>query len=734
MVLRFAFDLGTGSIGMAVARTGADGFLVPVFSGARILAARPDWQTARMGKRRAQARYRKRRRNRRRAFAALLRETGLLPAPGEDSNRLFGLDPYVLRAKALDTEIAVHAFGRVLMHLHKRRGRLLPGNVPPPPHGMAGRTVGEALERRHAGPVRGRKPLRNRLGAVDACGETARLHVLLELDMLWRAQQRHHPEVLTDSLHSRLRAAFLDEGVPGAKEDRPERRIAPALAALRHCMAALEQRFGAPAVVVVEQAVMAPPRGHDAPEQTVPRWADRLLRKARLRPTRKRRLAMALMARQERAAGGKAVCPYTGKALDRALLFTGAYEIDHVVPVSRGGRSALANLVLCHAAANRQKGNRLPGEIPAVRDRANRCGKGAGGLSAALPPHVPDRNRPAADRRGAMIRLAAAARGEIASRWPAARLEWAAPAAVAALRQALKREHGHPLFAKPLTDNRNHALDAMLALHVAAAQRVSPSRILPVVERAIVTHAPDTAGPATRETRYGDAGNGAGVPMIMTRRPVTLLTTAEMRRIRDGALRRHIAARLETAAPGERTMDVLGRFSLETGVRRVRIARACATARPNRDGTAWVVPSGNAHLDIVSLQTGEWIACGASHADMARKDWRPVWEAARIGGKLVMRLRTGDLVEIDSPRGRSIRTVRRLANAKGRLYLAAPEEGGSLAARHTDPEDPFRWELVTAEGLRRLNARALDVTPAGMIRPRRSNVAPPRSPVAGPRP
>ena len=81
-----------------------------------------------------------------------------------------------------------------------------------------------------------------------------------------------------------------------------------------------------------------------------------------------------------------------------------------------------------------------------------------------------------------------------------------------------------------------------------------------------------------------------------------------------------------------------------------------------------------------------------------------------------------------------LRTVRRLANAKGRLYLAAPQEGGSLAARHADPDDPFRWELVTAEGLRRLNARALDVTPAGRVRPRRSNVTPFLPPVAGPRP
>ena len=337
-------------------------------------------------------------------------------------------------------------------------------------------------------------------------------------------------------------------------------------------------------------------------------------------------------------------------------------------------------------------------------------------------------------RRKTMARLVAAARAGIADRWPHARLEWAAPVAVAALRRALEREHPHPLFAKSLSDNRNHALDALLALHVAGTRPVCARQILPVLEQSTVTHAPDTAGPATREMRYGAARTADGATLIVTRRPVTALTLAETRRIRDAALRRNIIARLEAAPPGTRPADILARFSHETRIRHVRVARISVTARQNRQRTAWIVPSGNAHLDIVSLPTGEWIACGASHADVARKDWRPAWEAARIGGKLVMRLRAGDLLQIDGKSGRSLRTVRRLANAKGRLYLAAPQEGGSLAARHADPDDPFRWELVTAEGLRRLNARALDVTPAGRVRPRRSNVTPFLPPVAGPRP
>ncbi|MCB1424381.1 MAG: HNH endonuclease domain-containing protein [Zhengella sp.] len=743
MVLRFAFDLGTGSIGMAVSRTGPDGGLDPVFSGARILPARPPGQIARLGMRRKLARYRKRRKARRRAFASMLRGAGLLPPPGPRSNSLFARDPYLLRAEALDKRISLHAFGRVLMHLHQRRGRPVCGNLPQADTSPLGaRTQGEYLARRHAGPVRSRKALRHRLGSACAAEvpATNRLQVITEFELLWQAQQRFHPAALDDTLFRSIHAALSDEGAQAGGPRYHDRRIAPSLGALRDCMAALERRFGKPDAVVIEQAFPPAAAPGERTVAPVPSWGFDLLRAARLRPSRHRRLVLALMARQEKAGGGKAFCPYTGKALRRNHLFTGAYEVDHVVPVSRGGASTAANLVLCHAAANRQKGNRLPGEMDAARPRQRRPDDRVRALHGPCRPRFADRHETGrrTELRGAMHRLAEAARERIAARWPQARIEWAAPVAVAALRKALQRENDHPLFAKPLEDNRNHALDALLALHVAAAQKACATRILPVLDNATVTHAADSGGPATKETRYGAALPADGTPLVLTRRPLAFLNRAELRRIRDDALRHRVCERVASLPPDAGLGEALAALSRETGIRRVRIARRSAAARPAGDGSAWVMPSGNAHLDIVSLPTGEWIACGASLADIAHKAWRPVWEQARIGGKLVMRLRTGDMLELDGPEPESgkrvLRTVRRLANAKGRLYLAAPRDGGSLTSRHADRDDPFRWELVTAESLRKRNARALDVSPAGEVRPRRSNVVLPVVPVAGSRP
>jgi hypothetical protein len=50
-----------------------------------------------------------------------------------------------------------------------------------------------------------------------------------------------------------------------------------------------------------------------------------------------------------------AVCAYCGTA-------EGTMEVDHIIPVSRGGTDALSNLVLACASCNAQKGDRTPEE------------------------------------------------------------------------------------------------------------------------------------------------------------------------------------------------------------------------------------------------------------------------------------------------------------------------------------------------------------------------------------
>jgi len=53
--------------------------------------------------------------------------------------------------------------------------------------------------------------------------------------------------------------------------------------------------------------------------------------------------------------GGK--CQYTGRSLGKS-----DYDIDHVIPKSRGGKNSWDNMVLCDKALNRKKADRTPKE------------------------------------------------------------------------------------------------------------------------------------------------------------------------------------------------------------------------------------------------------------------------------------------------------------------------------------------------------------------------------------
>lgn len=56
------------------------------------------------------------------------------------------------------------------------------------------------------------------------------------------------------------------------------------------------------------------------------------------------------------------ICLYSGNKIPADELFSGAYEIDHILPYSRTYNDSYANKVLVEASENREKGNRIPFE------------------------------------------------------------------------------------------------------------------------------------------------------------------------------------------------------------------------------------------------------------------------------------------------------------------------------------------------------------------------------------
>ena len=112
----------------------------------------------------------------------------------------------------------------------------------------------------------------------------------------------------------------------------------------------------------------------------------------------------------------------------------------------------------------------------------------------------------------------------------------------------------------------------------------------------------------------------------------------------------------------------------------------------------------------------------ASLLDVNRPGWRPAWERDRLGGKLVMRLHKGDMVEIDDGPERCVKVVHQIEISAGRLRLAPHYDAGKLQDRHEDPDDPFRWDLASISKLKARGCVALRVNPMGVRMSARTNV------------
>jgi CRISPR-associated endonuclease Csn1 len=242
--LRFAFDLGTNSIGWAVytLEQRGDGFVVAGFvdCGVRLF---DDGRNPKDGRSLAEMRRipraARRRRDRyvlrRRELIAELVDNGLLPPAEPESRKLAALDPYALRARGLDQALAPFEIGRALLHLNRRRGfksnrradrkaddkgkiaeaaarlreRLASENA---------RTFGEYLWRRHGGPDGAFTPRTRQAVRIRLAGEGAKaLYDIYptrdmledEFDRLMAAQATHHPALLKPEIVANLKHAIF---------------------------------------------------------------------------------------------------------------------------------------------------------------------------------------------------------------------------------------------------------------------------------------------------------------------------------------------------------------------------------------------------------------------------------------------------------------------------------------------------------------------------------------------
>jgi len=250
MRYRLGLDLGSNSLGWFAVQLDAEGAPCGLLdAGVRILtpndeAGRDPKSKQSLAANRRAARAMRRRRDRflrrQQRLMETLVESALMPSDRAARKALERLDPYWLRAAALDQKLQPHELGRAIFHLNQRRGfrsnriadagdqekgatkqgmRALEDAL----RDSGARTLGEYLAGRHRRDRNGSR-LKDGAGHTEPqavrfrprAQGTATLYDLYprrdmverELEAIWRAQAPHHPQ-LTAALLAELKRIVM---------------------------------------------------------------------------------------------------------------------------------------------------------------------------------------------------------------------------------------------------------------------------------------------------------------------------------------------------------------------------------------------------------------------------------------------------------------------------------------------------------------------------------------------
>ena len=490
--------------------------------------------------------------------------------------------------------------------------------------------------------------------------------------------------------------------------------------------------------------------------------------------TGENRLRLRLFEEQQRANGGVALCPYSCKPIGIEKLFSSEVDIDHILPYSRTLDDTSANCLICYRTVNRVKRSKSPFEAFGTTPEWPRIVA----VAAGLP-----RNKGWRFASDAMERFERKERDFLTRQINETRhLSRLAQSYLGAacgpdnvyvttgqLTAMLRARWGLNAILgdenrKVRSDHRHHAIDAVVvgAIDRSLLQEMARrARIAELEDRHDITRdVPEPfsgfrdavrekvraitvsvkpehgkTGALHEDTAYGLVSNEAEVAEIgnlVYRKPLVDLNTNEIDHVRDPTLRRALQEvagsnladpkALKAALATFAQTRAVGRIS---GIRRVRLGKKETSAvhiRDRRTGSVYkaLIPGDNHHIDIVQMRDGSWSGFDATVFEVNQRDWSPRWEREKLGGKLVMRLHKGDMVEVSHNGSRQIMIVHRLEAGNNRVRLAAHFEGGQLDRRRKS--DEFEWLCAAYSQLKVRAARKVHVDEIGCVRPAKTNV------------
>ncbi len=259
------------------------------------------------------------------------------------------------------------------------------------------------------------------------------------------------------------------------------------------------------------------------------------------------------------------------------------------------------------------------------------------------------------------------------------------------------------------------------------------------VRKVIISHRPDhsTGGQLHEDAAYGIVKQNPeniarGEPAlgnVVIRRAVTSLTPKQIGQVRDAKIRTALEqlmyeARQEFPENKEfkkKFPSLLAQWSRNTGTRRVRTLKPAENVVPIRhraDGSRYkyVIPGENHHMDIVETPDGKWHGVAQSVFDANQSNQTAGWQKQYPNVRFIMRLHKGDTVQLYDDDGvNRIKRVVRIAPSANIFYLAQHNEAGNLTNRHSDKDDPFRWDFANIGKLKPRRARRVHIGQTGRV-------------------
>lgn len=470
----------------------------------------------------------------------------------------------------------------------------------------------------------------------------------------------HHSDLRADATASRLayygqalaRHVIAKPDAPDGSQERIGRIANPtvhiALNEMRRLVNALIETHGPPAEIVVElgrELKLSQARKDEIARQNRDNEKENDRRRALLaklgrEPTAEAMLRLRLF---DELPADEKVCVYTGTPLSVERLFDGSVDIDHILPFSKTLDDGFTNKVLCDTHANREKGNRAPGQVQAwsgarLADIAERATRLFDKKAWRFQPDAMARfeaeggflQRQLTDTQY-MARLAKTYLETICPQ------VWAPPGRLTAILRGkwglnqLLPDHNFARVSQPKNrkDHRHHAIDAFvlactdrgllqrIATASARAEHMDLDRLFPKgefpdpfdgfrdalrarLDAIVVSHKPDhglapgaqddirvTSGRLHEATAHGlvDEEIEGRRYNLVTRKPIAGLSEAEIGRVRDARLRETLNALIaEARGDGPKLPDaerraLLARFGEEHGIRRVRVLKTEESVR-----------------------------------------------------------------------------------------------------------------------------------------------------------